>query len=56
MPGDEQEKKKEAIITFLNDFLRLLSDPGIAQKPPLPLFADLALQIMFFWNLPVNKK
>lgn len=42
-------------LTLLNDLLGLLPDPGIAQESPLPLFADLALQVVLLWNLSVHQ-
>lgn len=39
------------VLTFLDDLLRLLPDTGVAEKPPLSLLADLALQVVLFWNL-----
>lgn len=38
-------------LTLLDDLLRLLPDAGVAQEPPLSLLADLALQVVLFWDL-----
>lgn len=42
-------------LTLLDDLLGLLPDTSIAQKPPLSLLANLALQVMFFWDLSVHQ-
>lgn len=43
-------------LTLLDELLRLLPDTGVPQKPPLPLLADLTLQVMLFRNLQQLKK
>ena len=40
-------------LTLLDDLLGLLPDSGITQEPPLSLLADLALQVVLFWDLSV---
>lgn len=40
-------------LTLLDDLLGLLPDTSVAQEPPLPLLANLALQVMLFWDLSV---
>lgn len=43
-------------LTLLNDLLGLLPDPGVAQEPPLPLFADLALQVVLLRDLSIHQR
>lgn len=43
-------------LTLLDELLRLLPDTGVPQKPPLPLLADLTLQVMLFRNLQQKKQ
>lgn len=42
-------------LTLLNDLLGLLPDPGVAQEPPFPLLADLALQVVLLWDLSTHQ-
>lgn len=42
-------------LTPLDELLRLLPDARVAQKTPLALLADLALQVVFFWDLQQQK-
>lgn len=52
-PGGLPAARGRGKLTLLDDLLGLLPDPSVAQEPPLPLLADLALQVMFFWDLSV---
>lgn len=50
-PAQQPRWPLGTLLTLLDELLRLLPDAGVSQKPPLPLLADLTLQVMLFWDL-----
>lgn len=50
--GSTAQCRARAALTLLDDLLGLFPDAGVAQEAPLPLLADLALQVVLLRDLP----